>query len=115
VLYVGRSSGARLLQAIKEAGYINRRGNADLIRFALDHRWLPNYVYRWTKDQSIPEKANLDRLGRVLRVAPAWLLFGDDVAKYPSKRYSRANVPRGPVVKRRGPGRPRKAPPASQS
>ena len=84
--------GARLQQAMKDKGFVNRKGDADVTLFALMHGWLPNYVYRWIKDQSTPERANLDRLGEALGVAPAWLLFGDAVEKKPSGRRARKVV-----------------------
>ncbi len=75
--------GRRLKLAMIEKGFVNRRGDADVTRFALSNGWLPNYIYRYLSDQSVPERPNLEKLGEVLDVSPAWLLFGDEVSKAP--------------------------------
>jgi transcriptional regulator with XRE-family HTH domain len=75
--------GKRLREAMLAKGFVNRKGDPDVTRFALAHGWIPNYVYRWLADESIPDKSNLDKLGEALSIPPARLLFGDEVNRVP--------------------------------
>src|SRR4030095_10394497 len=71
--------GKRLREAMLAKGFVNRRGDPDVTRFALAHGWIPNYVYRWLADETTPDMDNLDRLGEALGIPPAHLLYGDEV------------------------------------
>ncbi len=78
--------GERIRESIKENGFVNRQGDADVSRFAMTNGWVPTYVYRWINNLVTPDRANLLKLGNVLKIAPAWILFGDDVEKEPKAR-----------------------------
>lgn len=68
--------GKRIRERFHALGYVKDDGRADVIRFALDHRYVHTYVYKWL-DDTTPSRDNLYRLARDLGVSPAWLLFGD--------------------------------------
>lgn len=69
--------GPRLREAIGRR-YTNSRGNPDVIRFALEYRFVLNNVYRWIGGQAVPTYDNLLKLAAALEISPAWLCFGDD-------------------------------------
>lgn len=70
-------------------GYVNKKGDPDVIRFSLEHGIIHTYVYRWI-DSTLPDRDNLIRLGEILKVSPAWLLFGDEVSQAPTRPRKRA-------------------------
>lgn len=69
--------GERLRDQIKRRGFINRKGEADIQRFALKYGYLPTYVYRWAGNKTVPNRMNLFKLATDLDCDPAWLLLGD--------------------------------------
>lgn len=82
--------GSRLKQAMIAAGYVMKDGDADCQRFGMKHGWLPNYLYRWTKEENTPDETNLRRLAAALNVTPWWLMFGDEVSQTPARPRKRA-------------------------
>lgn len=88
--------GPRLREAIKERGFINTRGEADIQRFAMANGWAPTYVYRWVNGTTDPEPENIFKLAAALGVDPGWILLGKpEVAKAPARPPKRV----GKVVK----------------
>ena len=71
--------GERLGKLIREKGYKNAA------QFADDAGIRITYVYKWLSG-TIPERENLIRLGAIFDVSPAWLQWGDEVAREPLRR-----------------------------
>jgi hypothetical protein len=80
--------GHRILERIQAQGY-GRNGRSGVLQFALDHQYVPTYVYKWLHDTT-PDRENLERLARDLKVSEAWLLFGD---RYPMEPPPPASQP----------------------
>jgi hypothetical protein len=73
--------GARIRECLRERGYWRAEDNRpDAMRFALDKRIAPQQVYKWLNDEALPDRVNLERLGREFGVNPAWLAWGDEYA-----------------------------------
>lgn len=68
----------RLQECIRAAGYKNAAQFADASGIRI------TYVYKWLGGTT-PDRENLEKLARLLGVAPAWLLFGDEVDKAPPR------------------------------
>lgn len=79
--------GDRLARLIHEKGYKNAAQFADAAGIRI------TYVYKWLGG-TIPERENIEMLASKLDVAPAWLLFGDEVDRTarPMKRARKALV-----------------------
>jgi hypothetical protein len=90
--------GKRLREAMLANGFVNRKGDPDVTRFALAHGWIPNYVYRWLADDSHPDGPNLDKLGEALGIPPARLIFGDEVNRVPGNPRKRGGRKLGCLV-----------------
>jgi transcriptional regulator with XRE-family HTH domain len=90
--------GKRLREAMLAKGFVNRKGDPDVTRFALSHGWIPNYLYRWLADASTPDKENLDKLGEALGIPPARLLYGDEVNRVPGNPRKRGGRKLGCLV-----------------
>jgi hypothetical protein len=75
--------GKRLREAMVARGFVNRKGDPDVTRFALSNGWIPNYVYRWLAEETRPDPENLDKIGEALGIPPAHLLYGDEVNRVP--------------------------------
>ena len=69
----------RLEGCIRDAGYKNAAQFADANGIRI------TYIYKWLGGTT-PDRANLTRLARIFKVAPAWLLFGDEVQREPFKK-----------------------------
>jgi transcriptional regulator with XRE-family HTH domain len=67
----------RLKEAFERAGYW-KKGRPDVLRFSLDKRFLPQYLYKYLAGDAVPDRENLFRIADWLGVSPAWLLFGDE-------------------------------------
>jgi len=67
----------RLKEALEGAGYW-KKGRPDVLRFSLDKRFLPGYLYKYVAGTAVPDRENLYRLADALNVKPSWLLFGDE-------------------------------------
>jgi hypothetical protein len=81
--------GKRLRDAMMAKGFVNRRGDPDVTRFALTNGWIPNYVYRWLADEARPDMVNLDKIGEILGIPPAHLQYGDEVNRVPGNARKR--------------------------
>lgn len=75
--------GERIAARLKELGYW-KNGRPDVMRFGVEKGYPVTYLYKWLKDAT-PDRDNLTKLGVDLAVAPAWILFGDEVDKAPSR------------------------------
>lgn len=67
--------GQRIRELLLQAGFA-KDGKPDIMRFCDERRYRHTYVFRWAKDESTPDKANLERLASDLGVTPEYLLFG---------------------------------------
>jgi len=65
----------RIKQRVAELGYVKENGDPDLVRFALDHAWHPQYLDRWAKG-TLPSRAHLEKLAGQLKTSAAWLHYG---------------------------------------
>jgi transcriptional regulator with XRE-family HTH domain len=72
--------GDRILEGLRRLGYASERGKlgVDVMRFSAEHGYTITYLYRWLGGTATPDRDNLFRLARDLKVEPAWLLFGDE-------------------------------------
>lgn len=69
--------GERIRERLLALGY-EKHGRADILRFCLEHRLVAANVYRWVNANVMPERDNVLHLAELLKVSPAWLLFGDE-------------------------------------
>jgi hypothetical protein len=74
--------GQRIEQRLRELGYW-KGDHPDVIRFSLDHRYVPQFLYKWLKDGITPSRENLLRLQQDLKAPAPWILFGDEVNQPP--------------------------------
>ncbi len=88
--------GERIAMLLREKGYWNpKRDKPDVLRFSMDYRYIPQFVYKWLSDGVVPSRSNLDRLSKDLGASAPWILFGDEVPKElpnPRKRGARKLV-----------------------
>ncbi len=88
--------GERIAMLLREKGYWNpKRDKPDVLRFSMDYRYIPQFVYKWLSDGVVPSRSNLDRLSKDLGASAPWILFGDEVPKAlpnPRKRGGRKLV-----------------------
>lgn len=74
--------GERIREGMKEAGFWNEgRKRPDLLRFAREKGYTPQYLYQYLSDDRMPTCENLIKLARDLEKPKAWLLFGDEGVK----------------------------------
>src|SRR5262245_29776878 len=74
--------GRRIEDLLRAKGYWNpARGKPDVLRFSLEHRYIPQFVYKWLSDGVVPSRANLERLAKDLDSSAPWILFGDEIYK----------------------------------
>jgi hypothetical protein len=81
--------GERITRCLHAAGYW-KNDKPDVMRFSMERGIPVPYLYKWLKDVT-PDRPYLLKLAKEFKVAPAWLLLGDDygvsqVSGPPTKR-----------------------------
>jgi len=91
--------GKRIALLMREKGYWNpKRDKPDVLRFSMDYRYVPAFLYKWLTDGVVPSRENLDRLAKDFGVSAAWILFGDEVNKAPIPPHKRGGRKLGCLV-----------------
>jgi hypothetical protein len=69
----------RLKESMRASGYWNTKtGRPDVLRFCMEHRYVPQMIYKYLNDGVTPDRCNMERLAADLGVNWVWLYVGDE-------------------------------------